>query len=62
MERPTKEVEKNKTIADIVVGAKAPSSAWKILKSMLEDDSSEITKEQTKKNFEGLKDNAESIK
>ena len=31
----TKAVEKDKTIADIVIGAKAPSSAWKILKSMV---------------------------
>ena len=34
----TKSVEKDKTIADIVVRAKAPSKAWKILKSMVEDD------------------------
>ena len=30
-----KAVEKDKTIAEIVVGAKAPSEAWKILKSMV---------------------------
>ena len=59
----TKAVEKDKTIADIVVGAKVPSPAWKILTSMVEDDSSERVREQTKKNFEGLSmDNAESRK
>ena len=36
----TKVVEKDKTIADIVVRAKAPSEAWKILKRMVEDGSS----------------------
>ena len=56
----TKAVETDKTIADIVVGAKTPSSAWKIPKSMTEDESSERAREQTKKNFEGLSmDNAE---
>ena len=45
----TKAVEKDKTIADIVVRDKAPSEAWKILKSMVEDDSSERAKEQAKK-------------
>ena len=50
----TKAVEKDKSIADIVVRAKAPSEAWKILKSMVEDESSERAKEQTKKNFEEL--------
>ena len=44
----TKAVEKDKTIADIVVGAKTPSSAWKIIKSMVEDVSSERTREQAK--------------
>ena len=47
----TKVVEKDKTIADIVVGAKAPSEAWKILNSMVEDDNS---KELAKKQFEEL--------
>ena len=47
-------MEKDKTIADIVVRAKAPSEAWKILKNMVEDDSSERAKEQAKKKFEGL--------
>ena len=51
----TKAVEKDKTIADIVVRAKARSEAWNILKSMVEDDSSEGAKEQAKKNFEGLR-------
>ena len=41
----TKAVEKDKTIVDNVVRAKAPSEAWKILKSMVEDDSSERAKE-----------------
>ena len=59
----TKAVEKDKSIADIVVRAKAPSEAWKILKSMIEDDSSDRGKEQAKKNFEGLSmDSAESMK
>ena len=59
----TKAVEKDKSIADIVVRAKAPSEAWKILTSMVEDESSERAKEQAKKNFEGLSmDSAESMK
>ena len=59
----TKAVEKDKTIADIVVRAKPPSEAWKILKSMAEDDSNERAEEQAKKNFEGLSmDHAESMK
>ena len=60
----TKAVEKDETIADIVVQAKAPSEAWKILKSMVEDDSSERAKEQAKKHFdEGLSmDDAETMK
>ena len=46
-----------------MVRAKAPSEAWKILKSMVEDDSSDRAKEQAKKNFEGLSmDSAESMK
>ena len=61
--QPTKAVEKDNTIADIVVRAKTSSEAWKILKSMVEDDSSERAKEQAKKNFEGLSmDDAESMK
>ena len=39
-----KAVEKDKTISDIVVGDKAPSEAWKILKSMVDNDSSERVK------------------
>ena len=59
----TKAAEKDKSIADIVVRAKAPSEAWEILKSMVEDDSSDRAKEQAKKNFEGLNmDSAESMK
>ena len=34
----TKAVEKDKVIADIVVGAKAPSEAWIILNSMIDDE------------------------
>ena len=46
-----------------MVRAKAPSEAWKILKSIVEDDSSDRAKEQAKKNFEGLSmDSAESMK
>ena len=56
----TKAVEKDKSIADIVVRAKAPSEAWKILESMVEDDNSDRAKEQAK---EGLSmDSAESMK
>ena len=40
----TKDVEKDKAIADNVVGARAPSEAWKILESMVDDDSSERAK------------------
>ena len=59
----TKAVEKDRSIADIVVRAKVPSEAWKILKSMVEDDSSDRAKEQAKQNFEGLSmDSAESMK
>ena len=59
----TKAVEKGKTITDIVVGAKAPSEAWKILNSMVEDDSSERAREQAKKYFEKLSmDDADSMK
>ena len=59
----TKAVENDKTIADIVVGAKAPSEVWKILKSMIEDDSSERAREQAKKQFGKLSmDDTESIK
>ena len=42
----TKAVENDKAIADIVIGAKAPSEAWKILVSMDEDDISERAREQ----------------
>ena len=49
----TKAVEKDKTVADIVVGAIALSEAWKRVESMVEDDSSERAKEQAKKNFVG---------
>ena len=45
----TKAVEKDKTISDIVVGAKAPSSTWKILKSMVDGDSSERARERARK-------------
>ena len=45
----TKAVKKDKTIADIVVRAKAPSEAWKILKSMVEDDSGDRARELAKK-------------
>ena len=59
----TEAVEKDKTIADIVVRAKAPSEAWNILKSMVENDNSERAKEQAKKNVEGLSmDIAEPMK
>ena len=44
----TKAVEKDKTITDIVVRAKAPSGAWKILKSMVEDDSGDRARELAK--------------
>ena len=58
-----KAVEKDKSVAEIVVRAKAPSEAWKILKSVVEDDNSDRAKEQAKKNIEGLSmDSAESMK
>ena len=41
----TKAVEKDKSVAEIVVRAKAPSEACKILKSMVKDDSSDWSKE-----------------
>ena len=54
----TKAAEKDKTISDIVVGAKAPSKApseaWKILNSMVEDDNSDRARELAKKQFEEL--------
>ena len=50
----TKAVEKDKTIADIVVGAKAPSKVWKILNSMVEDDNSDRAREMAKNQFEEL--------
>ena len=63
MERSNKSCLKNKSVAENVVRAKAPSEAWKILKSMVEDDNSDRAKEQAKKNFEGLSmDSAESMK
>ena len=59
----TKAVEKDKTIADIVVRSKAPSDAWKILKSMVEDDSRDRARELAKKQFKELSMNdAESMK
>ena len=59
----TKAVEKDKSVAQIVVRAKAPSEAWEILKSMVEDDNSDRAKEQAKKNFEVLSmDSAVSMK
>ena len=50
----TKAVDKYKSIAGIVVRAKAPSEAWKILKSMVEDESSDRARELAKKQFEEL--------
>ena len=59
----TKAVEKDKVIADIVVGAKAPSEAWTILNSMIDDEDSEIAKEQAKTKFEELRmESTESIR
>ena len=59
----TKAVEKDKAIADIVVGAKAPSEAWKILNSLVEDNIGARAKEQAKKNLEGFSmGTAESMK
>ena len=50
----SKAVEKDKPIAGIVVRAKAPSEAWKILKSMVEDGNSDGAREMAKKQFEEL--------
>ena len=47
----TKSVEKDKTIVDIVVGAEATSEAWKMLKSMVDDDSKERAREWTNNFF-----------
>ena len=48
----TKAVEKDKTIAGIVVGAKAPSEAWKILSSLVKaDNNSNKARELAKKQF-----------
>ena len=59
----TKAVEKDKSIANIVVRAEAPSEAWKILKSMVEDESSDRARELAKKQFEELSTNDdESVK
>ena len=59
----TKAVKEDKSIADIVVRAKAPSEAWKILKSMVEDESSDRARELAKKQFEELSmDDDESMK
>ena len=49
-----KAVEKDKT-TDIVYGDKTCSEAWKILTSMVEDDSSKRAKEQAKNKIEELK-------
>ena len=45
----TKAVEKYKSVAEIVARAKAPSEAWKMLKSMVEDDSSDRAKSRPRK-------------
>ena len=59
----TKAVKKDKSITDIVVRAKAQSQAWKILKSMVEDESSDRVREMAKKQFEELSMNDdESLK
>ena len=58
----TKAAEKNKTIMDNVVGAKNNSEAWKIMTSMVDEDS-ERAKEQANKKFEELSmNNAKSRK
>ena len=41
----TKATENDKTVSDIVVGAKASSEAWEILNGMVEYDSSERARE-----------------
>ena len=59
----TKAVEKDKSIADIMVRAKAPSEAWEILKSMVENDNTDRAREMAKKQFEELSVNGdESMK
>ena len=55
----TKAAEKDKTIADIAVAAKAPPEAWKILNSMVEDDNSDRAREMAKKQFGELSMNDE---
>ena len=49
-----KAAEKDKSVADILVRAKAPSEAWKILKSMVKDDNSNRAKERAKKTLKHL--------
>ena len=56
VERPYKNSRKDKTIANIVVvGASAPSEAWKILKSNVDDDRSERAKKKANKNIEEIR-------
>ena len=63
MERPNESRREDKTIADIVVRAKAPSEAWEILKRMVEDASGDRARELAKKQFGELSMNdAESMK
>ena len=52
----TKVVKKNTTIANIVVVAKAPSEAWKILNSMVENDNSDMARELSMNDAESMKE------
>ena len=49
-------VEKDTTIANIVVGVKAPSEAWKILNSMVENDNSDKARELSMNDAESMKE------
>ena len=63
MERPHKSRREDKTIADVVVGGKIPSEAWKIPKNSVDDDDSEKAREQAKKHFKEFNmNNAQSTK
>ena len=52
----TKDVEKDTTVANVVVGAKALSEAWKILNSMVENDNSAKARDLSMNDAESMKE------
>ena len=52
-----KAVEKDNVISTMVIRAKSPSDAWKLLTSMVESDDSDLAVESAKKEFNGLEMN-----